>query len=252
MMRNTQPGAIVPAVLMSMALALAGPAQAQAARPAAKAWNLPADVELAYDLQGQIKGIRYIASSVLHWQSIEGGRQYRLRLDTKLPILGTRSQVSEGRITAQGLSPDRYTEQMRRADSATVDRAARQVTFNTDRPAQPWQEGAQDRLSLMLQVGQSLRANPKRYKTGDTVDLQVIGPRHAPDWQFRVDGVEKVKLPAGTVDAVKFTRLPREANDDQVIEFWLSPTYRYMPVRVRWTEDGDRADQLLSRATGLK
>ena len=28
MMRNTQPGAIVPAVLMSMALALAGPVQA--------------------------------------------------------------------------------------------------------------------------------------------------------------------------------------------------------------------------------
>ncbi|MFT4190545.1 MAG: DUF3108 domain-containing protein [Comamonas sp.] len=224
---------------------------AQPPAPEKVRWTLPPAVQLGYELQGNIKGISYSASSLLKWQA-EGGR-YTLRLDTRLPLIGTRSQVSEGQITSTGLSPDRYTEQMRKANTATVARADSQVTFNTGRPAAEWHAGAQDRLSVMLQIGQWLRAQPQRYKKGDVIDVQVIGPRNAPIWHFQVDGKDSVALPSGTVEALKFTRLPRDGkpDDDQVIEFWLAPAYQYLPVRLRWSEDGDEADQLLSQISGL-
>lgn len=244
----------LPSALPWIALALVScalAARAQVPPPEKVPWTLPPEVRLDYTLQGRIKGIGYSASSVFKWQA--QGERYRLQVDTRLPLVGTRSQVSEGLITPTGLSPERYSEQMRKTNTATVARAESQVTFNTGRPAAEWHEGAQDRLSVMLQIGQWLRAKPQRYRDGDVIDVQVIGPRNAPVWHFRVDGRDKVELPAGRVDALKFTRLPREGkgDDDQVVEFWLAPDYQYLPVRLRWTEDGDAADQLLSAAAGL-
>lgn len=240
---------------LAASLAVAAPPAPAKTVPAARsaAWTLPPNVQLNYALQGRIKGIQYSATSKLQWQQTSGNR-YTLRLDTRLPLLGTRSQISEGQIAAAILQPERYTEQMRRASTATVSRADRKITFEGDRPPADWQAGAQDRLSVMLQIGQWLRAKPGRYKPGDVLDVQVIGPRSAPVWRFRVDGTESVKLPVGSVDALKFTRLPRDdrPDDDQVIEFWLAPAYQQLPVRLRWTEEGDAADQLLTSATGLK
>ncbi|KAF1018199.1 MAG: hypothetical protein GAK30_03782 [Paracidovorax wautersii] len=237
---------------LASAAAPATPKKA-AAQPRTAAWTLPPNVQLNYALQGRIKGIQYNATSTLQWQQANGNR-YSLRLDTRLPLVGTRSQVSEGQIAAAVLQPERYTEQMRRTSTATVSLADRKVTFNTDHPPADWQKGAQDRLSVMLQIGQWLRAQPGRYKPGDVLDVQVIGPRNAPVWHFRVDGTESVVLPTGSVDALKFTRLPRDdrPDDDQVIEFWLAPAYQQLPVRLRWSEDGDSADQMLTGATGLK
>lgn len=242
------------------ALLLAGAVQAHAATPAptpvrpagAVHWTLPANVQLDYAIQGKIKGISYSATSSLKWQA--DSDHYHLQLDTRLPLLGTRSQVSDGLITNGGLSPERYAEQMRRTNTATVSRAQREVSFSADRPAAEWHEGAQDRLSVMLEIGQWLRSQPTRYQAGQVIDLQVIGPRNAPVWHFRIDGTETVALPSGEVEALKFTRLPRDgrAEDDQVIEFWLAPRYQYLPVRLRWSEDGDGADQLLSGVQGLQ
>lgn len=224
---------------------------AQSVRGAASGWSLPPTLSLDYQLQGTIKGFHYQASSRLQWQ--QQAQRYHLQLDTKLPLLGTRSQSSDGLIVAQGLSPDRYSEQTRKTHVATVDRKTRKVNFSADGGPVDWQAGAQDRLSVVLQIGHWLRSQPQQARSGKVFDVQVIGSHDAPVWHFELEAQEEVALPMGRVQAYKFRRLPREgrAVDDQVIEFWLAPAYRYLPVRLHWSEDGDGADQLLSQIQGL-
>src|SRR5690606_29026212 len=112
-------------------------------------------------------------------------------------------------------------------------------------PDAEWLPGAQDRLSLFLQLGGLLRAQPRQ--TGDVLSFQVAGVGDAEIWRFELGALETLELPAGRIEARPLRRAARQAHDTTV-EVWLAPSLNHLPVRLRITQDnGDVADQRLAQ-----
>lgn len=203
----------------------------------------PASTRLQYDVIGQVKGIGYKAEGTLNWTVADG--RYDARMDMRVPLLGSRSQTSTGRVGPTGLMPERFADKSRSEKAAHFEAAAQRITFSNNAPEAPLQPGAQDRLSLFLQLAGLLQARPQAYATGQTVDMQVAGTGDAPLWRFEVGAESTLSLPAGEFKVRRLVRQPRK-EFDSTVEMWLAPSLGYLPVRLRVTQsNGDVADQQL-------
>ena len=224
-----------------------GGAAGHAASTAAPAVRLPAPVRLAFDVSGQAKKFNYNASAELLWQ--HDGSRYEARQEISAFLVGSRSQSSVGQITAQGLQPERFADRSRSERAAHFDHAQGRVTFSANTPQAAVGPGAQDRLSVFIQLGAMLAADPGRFVPGTQVTLTTVSARSADRWAFAIEGQETLDLPAGPTLAWKLQRLPR-GDYDQKAELWLAPDLGYMPVRIRLTQaNGDFADLRL-RSSG--
>ncbi|MDR3452434.1 MAG: DUF3108 domain-containing protein [Rhodoferax sp.] len=213
----------------------------------AAAFKVPASTRLHYDVRAEARGLSLDALGELLWRHDAGA--YEARLDLTLPLLGTRSQTSAGRITPDGLAPTRFSDKVRSELAAHFERAqggvGGKIIFSANTLEAPLLAGAQDRLSVFLQLGAMLAGAPDQYPNGTTISLQIVGPRDADTWLFTVGDTEQLRLPIGELGAVKLTRNPLREFDSKV-EMWLAPSLGYLPVRIRLTQaNGDRFDQRL-------
>jgi hypothetical protein len=231
-----------------MLLAAATPGQPR--KPAAAAVKLPpaqppASTRLLYDVIGSVKGIAYKAQGTLDW-TVANGR-YDARMDMRVMLLGSRSQVSTGRVGPGGLVPERFADKSRSEKAAHFDAVQQRIRFSSNAPEAPLQPGAQDRLSLFMQIAGLLQARPQAYAAGQTIDMQVAGTGDAPVWRFQVGEESTIKLPAGEFKVRHLVRQPRK-EFDSTVEMWLAPRLHHLPVRLRVTQsNGDVADQQLSQ-----
>lgn len=239
--------------------AAAGPADPPAARPAtlqgvqfvapggqapladvALPVKLPAPARLTFDVAGQAKGFDYHAGAELLWQ--HDGHGYQLRQQIKAFLVGSRAQTSSGLVTESGLVPQRFSDQGRSEKSAEFDFAAEQARFTPAAPPAPIGAGAQDRISVFLQLSALLAAAPGHYPSGSEITFTTVGSSDAQRWTFRVQDSETLELPLGAVPALRLERLPRHAGDQQAT-LWLAPSLGYLPARIRLTQaNGDFAD----------
>ena len=226
-------------------LAAAGtkrPARTSVALPPA---TPPPSTRLLYDVSGNVKGIGYKAHGTLDWTVADG--RYEARMEMRVLLLGSRSQTSTGRIGPNGLMPERFADKSRSEKAAHFDAAQQRIRFSSNAPEAPLQPGAQDRLSLFLQLASLLQARPQAYTTGQTVDMQVAGTGDAPIWRFDVGEESTISLPAGEFKVRHLVRQPRK-EFDSTVEMWLAPSLQHLPVRLRVKQsNGDVADQQLSQ-----
>lgn len=216
------------------------PAAPSSAAPAA-AFRIPAAVRLHYRVEARSRGITLQGQSELHWR--HDGDSYDARLEVSAPLLPTRRQHSTGEITAAGLAPLRFSDKARSEEAAHFQRDKGTVSFSNNRPDAPLAAGAQDRLSVLLQLGAMIAGDPRRFPAGTTIPIQTASTREAEAWHFTVEGEEPLHLPGGTVPSLKLIRLPRK-EFDQTVELWLGPGMDYVPVRLRLTQpNGDWVDQ---------
>lgn len=228
-------------------ISLPGGETGRAASTAAPAVRVPAPVRLAFDVSGQAKKFNYNARAELLWQ--HDGSRYEARQEISAFLVSSRSQSSVGQITAQGLQPERFADRSRSEHAAHFDHARGRVTFSANTPQAAAGPGAQDRLSVFIQLGAMLAADPGRFVPGTQVTLTTVSARSADRWTFSIEGQETLDLPAGPTRAWKLQRLPRR-DYDQKAELWLAPDLGYMPVRIRLTQaNGDFADLRL-RSSG--
>lgn len=208
--------------------------------------RLPPSARLAFDVTGEVKKFRYNASAELLWR--QDGTQYEARQQIKAFLLGARSQSSVGQITPQGLRPTRFGDKSRSERAAHFDFERGEVIFSANAPRAAISSGAQDRLSVFIQLGALLAAAPERYPPGTRITLTTVGARSAERWTFTVEGPQTLELPAGSTPALKLQRLPRpDQRYDQKAELWLGTDMGYLPVRIRLTQaNGDFADLSLS------
>jgi len=219
------PGAPAPAVASTAPAGLAVPPPAR--------WH--------YDVIAQAKGITVRGSALLEWR--HDGREYEAQLAVSAPFLRTRTQRSQGLVTASGLAPLRFADKTRSEEAVHFDRENGKVVFSTNKPEAPLEAGAQDRLSIVLQLGALLAGNPSKYPPGSTITLQTASSREAEPWTFTIEGTPTLDLPGGRVPTVHLTRAPRREYDVKV-ELWLAPGAAYGPVRLRLTQpNGDWVDQ---------
>ncbi|HQS33145.1 DUF3108 domain-containing protein [Polaromonas sp.] len=233
----------------SSAVAAAAPASAPvvAALPettAVTAMALPASARLAYKMTGLAKGLTYYANAELLWRN--AGSSYDARMTVSALFLGSRSLASTGQVDADGLAPSRFADKSRNEVAAHFEPDKGLVTFSANTPSVPWIKGAQDRVTVFLQLAGMLAANPAAFPAGASISLYTVGPRSADVWTFVVEGDEAISLPAGDMATLKLSRKPR-GEYDQKVEIWLAPSLGYLPVRSKITQsNGDFVDQQLS------
>lgn len=224
----------------TVAAATPPPAEPKAS-VAALVYRIPPPMRLKYDIAGQVKGFSYSAGAELLWQ--HDGSHYDARLEISAFLLGSRVQTSTGQLGAQGLEPLRFGDKSRSEQAAHFVRDKGKIVFSANTPEAPLQEGAQDRLSVFMQLGAMLAGNPGRFPPGTTITLPTVSAREADSWAFGVGPEEKLLLPGGEQTAVKLTRLPRQ-DYDQKLELWLAPALDFMPVRILLSQtNGDFVDQ---------
>jgi hypothetical protein len=155
----------------------------------------------------------------------------------------TRVQTSRGEITPLGLAPIRFSDKYHGEVAAHFNRDSNKITFSANTPDVPLMTGAQDQLSVMLQMAALIAGNPPRFTPATTLAFQTVGPRNAGIWVFTVIGEEALQLPGGQQVALKLLRQRRQ-EVDQRMELWLAPALGYLPARIRLTDpNGDFVDQ---------
>ena len=217
------------------------PAAGADASPAAA--QLPPSATLDYRVSGSTRGLAFEAEAQLRWR--RDGARYEAEWRVRLPLLGERTQRSEGALGAAGLAPERYAEQARGERAAHFDQGGGRIRFSANTPDAALQPGAQDRLSVSLQLGGLIAAAPDRYPPGRTISLQTAGVRDAEAWHWDVLADEALPIDGREVPCVKLVRQPRRDYDTRV-ELWLARPYAYLPARLRVTQaNGDSVDQWL-------
>ena len=196
----------------------------------------PAPVRLKYRAKGEIKGIPYFANGELLWN--HNSETYTARLEISHFLMGSRVQTSVGALSPRGLEPTRFGDKVRSEVAAHFDRTLGKVTFSANTPDVPLLAGAQDQVSVFIQMASMLLSAPDLVPTGVTLPFQAVGPRSAESWAFVVGSVENLNLPGGDIAALRLWRDPTGEHDPKV-EIWLAPTLEYMPVRIRLTRGSD-------------
>lgn len=233
----------------SVPVAVAAAAPAPAAMPAplpkdtqqvARNYAVPGSVRLKFNATGMRQRLEYQALGELLWT--HDGKNYEARLGlTAWPM--SRTLGSTGRMTADGLAPERFSDKFRSELAAHFDRDKARVSFSANTPDATLLPGAQDQLSVFMQLAAMLAGEPARYPAGTQINVQTIGPRSAEPWVFVVEGDETLSLPGGHQQARKLVRSPRK-DFDQKVEIWLAPALSWLPVRIRITQpNGDFIDQ---------
>lgn len=201
----------------------------------------PPSHRLLYEVTGEIKHIPYSANAELLWQNL--GTRYQARLEIAALFIGSRVQTSTGQITDQGLTPERFGDKVRSEVAAHFERDKGKVSFSANTPDVALEAGAQDRLSVLMQLGSLLAGAPKHDPAGSSIAMQTIGPRDADEWRFAVGKIEELNLPAGPHPGRKLSREPQREHDLRV-DVWLAPDLDYLPVQLRLTQPGGDFVQL--------
>jgi len=208
---------------------------------------LAASARLDYRMTGSAKGLTYHAKGELLWEN--AGGHYSARMTVKALFIGSRIMGSTGQVGAQGLSPTRFSDKSRTEVAAHFEADKGQISFSANTPTVPWVQGAQDRVSVFLQLGGMLAGNPAGFAAGSSISTLTVGPRGADNWTFVVEGPELLALPYGETATLKLSRQPRREYD-QKVEIWFAPALGYLPVRSKITQaNGDFVDQELSELT---
>lgn len=234
------------ALLVAGGMALAGVRFAHAAdAPAAGALQLPASVTLQYAVKARYRGLPLQSDATLVWQ--RDGARYHAEWRVRVPFLGERTQRSDGEVTREGIRPHEYVEQTNKRRSARFDYAQGRVRFSDGRSRdQALKAGAQDRLTVSLQLGALLAADPARRTAGGSLSLPVVGVGKIEPWHWDVQKGETLQVAGRELPTIKLARRPRKDPDSQ-ITVWLAPAVGYLPVRMHVEqENGDTVDQQLS------
>lgn len=198
---------------------------------------IPASIKLVYEVQ--TNKFPYRLNGELVWLRLDGGYEASLMFGA---FGQKRIQTSRGQVDAEGLMPERFADKFRSELAAHFNRQLGKVSFSANTPDVPLLAGAQDRLSVLIQLAAMAASDPGRFTSATTLTIQTIGPRDGDLWLFTVSGTDTLTLPGGALDAIKLTRNPRQPYDQQV-DIWLAPSLGYLPARIRITESsGDYVD----------
>jgi hypothetical protein len=205
---------------------------------AVSTFTIPGSVRFHYEVR--TNKFPFSAKAELLWR--QDGESYDARLE--ISAFGqARVQNSRGQITPAGLAPIRFSDKFRSEVAAHFNRELGKVTFSANTPDVPLLAGAQDRLSVLVQLAAMIAGDPGHFPPATTLAIQTIGPRDADTWLFTVGEEEKLTLPGGEQLTLKLVRNPRQ-EFDQKVELWLAPALGYLPARIRITEpNGDFVDQ---------
>lgn len=213
----------------------APPQAAASSAPPAYLGQWPADTRLSYVLGGNYRGELHGNAQVL-WQ--REGTRYQASVQIDLGLLLSMRLTSQGEITAQGLKPEVYEEQVRQRRRGV--RIGEDVRLNNGERV-PRPEDVQDTASQFVELGHRFATHPAALKPGSEIRLWLARPGGIDQWTYDVVGEDTLHLPRlGAVPAYHLKPRPLDKPRGPIqAEIWIAPTVQYLPVRIRLTQGPD-------------
>ncbi|MES2993356.1 MAG: DUF3108 domain-containing protein [Pseudomonadota bacterium] len=220
--------------------AAAPPAPAASGGGAPFEW--PASTRMSYVLTGNYRG-EVSGTAQVEWIRI--GSRYQVHVDFVVgpsfaPLITQRSS-SDGEITAAGLAPRRYDQDIKfltktRPRQTILFDAGGVVLANGDvRPSLP---GLQDTASQFVQLTYVFSTRPEMLKVGGSVDIPLALPKKVAVWTYDVVEEETLNTSFGPITGIHLKpRNPDQKAGSLSVEMWMSPQLRYLPVRLRFEQD---------------
>lgn len=226
---------------------VAAPAAVETKPSPALARRLPRNGEINYELY--LGNNRFnVGRTVQSWTLNDDSYRVRSASETTgIAAMFARQSieyVSSGRLTAAGLRPDQFSNARERrgekdAATARFDWKTLTITFGEPPKSAPLAGNEQDLVSFMYQLG-LMPLTPGR------IVLPITNGWKFERYELEVGLEETLQTPFGDLRAVP-VRQVRRANEES-IELWLAPAYRWLPVRIRFFDrEGQPAgEQLVS------
>ena len=202
----------------------------------AKVGSFPGNVQINYKLTGQEKGLTYYASGNLKWQTKNGPdqpRAYQAELRVSAFLMGSRIWRSVGMLGDGGLSPTRYSDSWRGERAAHFESDQQRISFSGNSPSASLQAGAQDQVSLFVQMAAAVFA--QNYKPGAELNVQTATARDAVNWTLTYKADEVIDVGGEKLETQRWVCLPRGRFDNQV-EMWLAKPLSGLPARIKITQ----------------
>ena len=208
----------------------------------AKPGDFPPNIQINYTLTGQERGLTYHASGSLKWQTqatpdapsaTPAPKAYEAELRVRAFLVGSRVWRSTGILTENGLSPVRYSDSGRGERAAHFDTTQNKISFSGNTPGVALQPGAQDQVSLFIQMAATVAA--KNFKLGSELNVQTATARDAVNWVLTLKSEELIEVDGKQLATQRWVCLPRGKFDSQ-IEMWLSQSHGGLPARIKITQ----------------
>jgi hypothetical protein len=228
-------------------------AQREATNAQRKALKLqfPTSVKLSYNAAQVSGGQPKTGSGTLDWTT--DGSAYQMRLESSALFITLLTQTSVGKLGAEGLQPERFSDKRfnRSEKAAHFQREAGKITFSGKPTSTPLQSGAQDRLSMLMQLAAMAAGSAEQLAQAGQIAFQVSNTEEADQWVFLVQASEKIQVPAGEAMALHLVRNARKEFDSR-LELWLAPNLGYLPARILQTEANGNTFELQLRSPPLR
>ncbi len=226
-----------PAVAQAVPGAASAPADAQPF-----AW--PDSTRMSYRLTGNYRG-PVDGSAQVEW--VHAGERYQLHLDVAIgpsaaPLM-SRKMSSQGRLTAQGLAPERYDEETdrlfgQRRHVGLRFEAGSVLLANGERST-GW-DAVQDAVSQFVQLTFLMTTQPALMQPGSRIAMPVALPRRVAPWVYEVLDAEVLATPFGPLRTMHLRpRLADRRGGELSAQVWIAPELQYLPVRIRIEQDAE-------------
>jgi hypothetical protein len=204
----------------------------------------PLSTRLRYRVEGHFRGPVH-GDAEVEW--LRQGDRYQLRLSLgigpRLTPFALRHLLSEGRIHAQGLRPERYDERTRiglgapRHTQLRLDGGLLRWSNGRELPAP---SGVQDSASQFGQIAWELLRAGTPLRPGQVLALPLALPQQLASWRYEVVGVEWAPTPLAPATELWHLRpLPPLPAGALAAEIWLAPALSYLPLRLRIVQNSD-------------
>jgi hypothetical protein len=225
---SVTPTAVASATGMATATAAAASTPASAPPGSNDPW--PADTRLNYRLSGYYRG-ELTGDARVQWQRT--GEQYQVRIEVEVAFVKILTMTSQGTVTAQGLLPRAYEEQLRsRRRNATL--GEQQILLEQGKQvARP--AGVQDTASQFVELAYLFSSGRAVLQPGRNIQFWMARPGAVDLWTY--DMIEEVTLHTPRLGPVRAIHLkPRPIANPRgniTAQMWFAPSLQYLPVRIR-------------------
>ena len=202
--------------------------------PARHVWPLATRVH--YRLEGHHRGPVH-GSATVEWRRQEDRYQVLIdaRIGPRFAAIGSWRLLSEGRITSEGLVPDRFQQVDRIFIFTSAPRVVRfeaeEVTLHAGQRV-PRLPGMQDGASQFIQMSHHFMVQGHRRQVGQLIDMPLALLNRAESVQYEVIDTVMLNTPLGDVNTLHvIPRLSGEQGVTLPAEIWFAPGLQYLPIR---------------------
>ncbi|WP_428505485.1 DUF3108 domain-containing protein [Roseateles sp.] len=243
---------VMPEVALPVRPAASSPVDPVPDTAAAPGPEWPPSTRLRYELTGNYRGA-VTGEAQVEW--IREGSRYQVHLDVSVgpsfaPLI-SRRMSSDGRLTTQGIEPQRYDEDTRVLFSSrrrvSVLFQGEQLTLANGR-VEASAPGMQDAASQFVQLTWLFLTGRETLREGLILELPLALPRRQYRWRYEVLGRETLATPMGELETWHLKPTVTAGGGDLTAEVWLAPTLQYLPVRLRIRQDEQTFIDLMLKA----